>query len=613
LIDEKQAESTDKLDDNKPADPIYGNALARTWNWLNQHAVRNPENDEETRSFDFGIEAFDRFIAEQGDNGRVPRRLLAPSAIINAPVILPAYLDLWCQTAPRPLPEPDVALFLHGPKQTRGDVQVCWRADLVENEQGGAEHWPDTVSLLPPTSAECMSVQIGRVRQWLEGQWKKLPDGGDLLEGADDADGREATDIRCVAIVWRGPNESRVLTSPSDLRPGDTLVLSSSADGASLLGHLPELDVNQVDHDDMSESIPKVRDLGEMSFLRSRDRAALRLHPSLRAHLPSNSACDQLFEAARSDDSLSKQQWQDLLRHAADTLVGEEQDNATLRDLLEHLAGTAIHIARYPDGEGVVIFSHKRMGRARVLASPLVEEDESFRIDGGEVLLVDHLCDVCSCVKDALAQLPLEDLAPALELAARLHDLGKADERFQALLRGTNRVHAWLAWGAGSDLLAKSAVQYSGISEYRLACERADLPLGWRHEMLSVQLAEHADTLPDDPSIRDLVLHLIASHHGHARPFAPVVPDDEPPGIKVEAPGFACLSLTSNQRAKLVPPHRLDSGIVDRFWRLTRRFGWWGLAYLEAVLRLGDQQASAAESAGQITQNAGGKIMGMYT
>jgi CRISPR-associated endonuclease/helicase Cas3 len=162
------------------------------------------------------------------------------------------------------------------------------------------------------------------------------------------------------------------------------------------------------------------------------------------------------------------------------------------------------------------------------------------------------------------------------------------------MLRRTDRTDAWLLVGLASTILAKSDGVPQTHTQRRLARDRAGLPVGFRHEMLSVQLAELSQRLPDNYADRELILHLIAAHHGHARPFAPVVPDDELPPVEVNG-----VALTHEQRAQLTPAHRLDSGIAERFWTLTRRYGWWGLAYLEAVLRLADQQASAAEDAGQ--------------
>lgn len=162
------------------------------------------------------------------------------------------------------------------------------------------------------------------------------------------------------------------------------------------------------------------------------------------------------------------------------------------------------------------------------------------------------------------------------------------------MLRGTDRTDAWLFAGASPTLLAKSDGLVQTPRRRLEARQRSGLPPGFRHEMLSLLLALRRGFPAAAADERDLILHLIASHHGHARPFAPVVPDDDPPEVRV-----AGVTLPPADRLAR-PAHRLDSGGTDRFWALTRRFGWWGLAYLEALLRLADQQASADEDAGRL-------------
>ena len=95
--------------------------------------------------------------------------------------------------------------------------------------------------------------------------------------------------------------------------------------------------------------------------------------------------------------------------------------------------------------------------------------------------------------------------------------------------------------------------------------------------------------LPENEDLHDLVLHLIASHHGHCRPFAPVVFDEENVPVNFE--------LCDQQILWRGPTglERLDSGVADRYWRLVRRYGWWGLAWFEALLRLADWRRSEWE------------------
>src|SRR5690606_7977008 len=95
---------------------------------------------------------------------------------------------------------------------------------------------------------------------------------------------------------------------------------------------------------------------------------------------------------------------------------------------------------------------------------------------------------------------------------------------------------------------------------------------GYRHEFGSLPHAERdPELLALSEEDRDLVLHLIASHHGFARPSISTKGcEDAPPSLLEE-------------RARQV---------ALRFLRVQGRLGPWGLAWWEALLRAADQQAS---------------------
>lgn len=165
------------------------------------------------------------------------------------------------------------------------------------------------------------------------------------------------------------------------------------------------------------------------------------------------------------------------------------------------------------------------------------------------VALADHLAEVERIAAELLGGLPVHLAEPVL-LAAKTHDVGKSDDRFQVML------------GGSAVPLAKSATR----SDAEAAAARAmsGLPRGWRHEMQSAAMLK---------SKPELVRYLVASHHGRGRSYLPAVPDQD---------------LWH------------DSGGEDwhGVWqRQSEHWGHWGLAYLETLVRLSDWFASRDEAA----------------
>ena len=85
-------------------------------------------------------------------------------------------------------------------------------------------------------------------------------------------------------------------------------------------------------------------------------------------------------------------------------------------------------------------------------------------------------------------------------------------------------------------------------------------------------------TLGDQLDAPYLVMHLIAAHHGRARPYFPMEEALDP-----ERTGQAATALA------IETPRR--------FARLQRKYGWWYLAWLENLLRCADALASADQDA----------------
>lgn len=165
-----------------------------------------------------------------------------------------------------------------------------------------------------------------------------------------------------------------------------------------------------------------------------------------------------------------------------------------------------------------------------------------------------HLKGVAGFAEQIASRLKLDaKLAKAIELAAAWHDHGKARP----------------VWQRGAGNYGK----FTPVAKTLHGRPPENLN-HYRHELGSMvdvstrtDLAEQFDALDDHH--KEVVLHLIATHHGRGRPHFP-----EHESHDLDRPNGAVVALTV--------------GTPGRFARLQRRFGRWGLAYLESLVRAAD-------------------------
>ena len=220
------------LKEAQPDDPVYGSAIRDCWELLSSKATGG---EGEAKRIDFGFDALDEALADVDDLAACLAR--RP----DAPILLPAHLDLLCQTAPAQAVEPDIGLYLHGKERGTPEARVVWRADLSPSKdllwKDKERIWKETVALCPPASGEMLTVPLHRLRAWLASGQDTSDDEASDVEGAPAPREEEGSlnGRRRPFLIWRGREGSQLSEQPYEVTP-DEIVIVPAGYGIGDLG-----------------------------------------------------------------------------------------------------------------------------------------------------------------------------------------------------------------------------------------------------------------------------------------------------------------------------------------------------------------------------------------
>lgn len=563
-------------------DPVYGDRIGATWRWLQGAAAGE--------CVDFGIQTMDVLVGQSASVGELVTRRA------DAPVVMPAYFEMWSRTSPVPAEEPEVGLFLHGAERADADVSILWRDDLSEADLQAktedSQDWRvDLLEMAPPRVAETVSVPLTAVRQWL----RRVSSRTAVVEDVSDVPQQMALEVtdrdRSGAPVFRWAGRESPRTGPVRpdepgeyrLRPGDVIVVPAEYGGCDDFGWNPDYDAPVRDVADEAAVPYRAR----RHFVRLCESRCGEAWPALGKVL-------SIYEGRHAGRDLLDSLLSAVPRREDAGRAATYDTGSLLRLLLDATEPPRIHPTYDPQGRGYVLFAPAGVGLqpgwdhegATTAVPPATESDEFSQSFHRPVSLDDHGDHVEREVRSTSSALGLpKSLVSDLALAAFLHDAGKADPRFQIMLSGGA---SWNAPDAAGPVLAKSVRPYDPRS-----WRRARLPKRWRHEALSVRLALAHPRFAEaqDPQ---LVLWLIGTHHGLGRPFFPF--SDPAPLPPHPALGVQRWELPGNGAGPESAAFDYRGDDWPRiFERVRSTYGVWGLARLEAILRLADHAASARE------------------
>lgn len=473
-------------------------------------------------------------------------------ADVTVPELLPAHLWEWAKTTVPPLGAAPIAAFLD-PEEGLSPIQVAWRAGLRDEvNTAGPDDTADgprsRSRLWPPLSAdELVDVALGEARPHFTDRSVELfvlgPDGATIERRPPGRNGRAV-----------------------QLAPGEVVVLDSLDGGYDAYGWAATSTVAVHDVRMRTGSVlPLTRGLFEDLLAQGG------LDPSAGAEVLEN--LDRAVGPDLDEDG------NEIARDAAGMIAAiglAELLTAATTDWLRSLSGRLppkLKVERPADGPPLIRLAPQTGRQASAPVRVDAFDELSFDVVGASDLK-SHLEEVGGAASEVAMAIGLaSDLVAACGRAGRLHDIGKADARFQQ----------WLAPQAAGEPVAKSSYHPIQREKYRIL---SGWPRGGRHELLSLRLSETwAASQVDDTVDVDLVLHLVASHHGWGRPsFEPLDDPTPPPRLKLAAEGVTMEASADLSMAETDQP--------ARFHRLCARYGYWGLALLEAVVRQSDHAVS---------------------
>ena len=357
----------------------------------------------------------------------------------------------------------------------------------------------------------------------------------------------QTSDVPRVMLRVRA-REVDVLEDPDDLRPGDQIVVDCTC-RVFRAGVVDETGTEEAS--DVLERVVNPRE-GDWALVLD----GVRKDADGAAAVAATAALNEPTPRTRRDGLAA------VVEELAQGAVGRRQE--WLQKVAELLRGriadadVVLQESIGPDGEHRVLVADQRRARRDD------EVRQTWTPAAHPVTLDQHQGAVAERAAVVGDRLHLgAELVEVLRLAGLHHDDGKEDRRFQASLKAD----------LDTAVLAKSW----GLSPAQCRVERArsGLPSGWRHEQLSAALCWAA---LDAEAERDLVTRLVGTSHGRGRAGYPHT------GTELRAGSGAAAEL-------------FNEGLWDEIVELTdRRFGVWGTAYLEALLRAADGQISGEGS-----------------